>query len=227
MGSQAENIWIAPLQKLAHDVASVAPRLLAALVLLIVGLALAWAVRSLVSAVLKLLKVDSKLGDLWLFRVWSRGLKGKRPSAATANFSFYVVLFVTILLAIHTLGVEAGQSVLAALLGVVPRVLSFMLILFLGALLAMFFSVLAQLALAGSGIQRPGLWGKVIAWGTFGVTIVFSLEPLGLAGRLVTDILLLALGVVGAATAVAFGLGCKDLARDVVIELLKNDQNND
>jgi hypothetical protein len=225
MGSHAENVWTAPLQKLANDVAGLAPKLLAAIVLLVVGLALAWAVRRLVSGVLKLLKLDNKLGDLWLFRVWSRGLRGTTPSAAMANFSFYVVLFATILLAIHTLGVEASQSVLAALLGVVPRVLSFMLILFLGALLAMFFSVLAQLALAGSGIQHPNLWGKLIAWGTFGVTIVFSLEPLGLAGRLVTDILLLGLGVAGAAAAIAFGLGCKDLARDVVIELLKNDQD--
>jgi len=71
------------------------------------------------------------------------------------------------------------------------------------------------------------LWGKLIAWGTFGVTIVFSLEPLGLAGRLVTDILLLGLGVAGAAAAIAFGLGCKDLARDVIIELLRNDQDKD
>jgi len=126
MGSHAENVWTAPLTKLASDVMSMAPKLLAAVVLLVVGLALAWAVRSLVSRVLKLLKVDSKLGDLWLFRVWSRGLKGRTPSAATANFSFYVMLFATVLLAIHTLGVEAGQSVLAALLGVVPRVLSFM-----------------------------------------------------------------------------------------------------
>jgi hypothetical protein len=225
--NHADNVWTAPLRDLAKDVAGMAPRLLAALVLLVVGLALAWAIRSLVAGLLKLLKLDSKLGDLWLFRMWSRGLKGRQPSAAAANFSFYVVLFVTILLAIHTLGVEAGQSVLAALLGVVPRVLSFMLILFLGALLAMFFSVLAQLALAGSGIQRPGLWGKAIAWGTFGVTMVFSLEPLGLAGRFVTDIVLLALGVIGAATAIAFGLGCKDLARDVVIELLKNDQDRE
>jgi hypothetical protein len=227
MGSSVENIWIAPLRELAADVVRLAPRLLAALVVLAVGLGLAWMLRSLATGLMKILKLDTKLRELWIFRVWVRGLHGRKPSLAAANFVFYAVLFVTVLLAIHMLGVEAGQAVLATLLGVVPRVLSFMLILFLGALLAMFFSVLAQMALAGSGAQHPSFWGKAIAWGTFGVTVVFSLEPLGLAGRLVTTVLLIVVGVAGAATAIAFGLGCKDLAREFVIELLKEDKDED
>jgi hypothetical protein len=227
MGSSIESIWIAPLRELAIDVVNLAPKLLAALVVLAVGLGLAWLLRSLATRLMKLLKLDTKLRELWVFRAWVRGLHGRKPSLAAGNFIFYVVLFVTILLAIHMLGVEASKTVLSTLLGVVPRVLSFMLILFLGALLAMFLSALAQLALAGSGAQHPNLWGKVIAWGTFGVTVVFSLEPLGMVGHLVTTILLIGLAVAGAAVAIAFGLGCKDLARELVIELLKDGDDSD
>jgi hypothetical protein len=227
MGSSIENIWIAPLRELAADVVGLAPKLLAALVVLAVGLGLAWLCRRLATGLMRILKLDTKLHDLWIFRMWLRGLQGRKPSVVAANFVFYIVLFVTILLAIHMLGVEAGRAVLNTLLGVVPRVLSFMLILFLGALLAMFLSALAQLVLAGAGAQHPNLWGKLIAWGTFGVTVMFSLEPLGLAGRLVTSILLIAIGVAGAATAIAFGLGCKELARELVIEMLKEDQGGE
>jgi hypothetical protein len=227
MGSSIENIWIAPLRELAADFVGLAPKLLAALVVLVVGLGLAWLLRSLASGLMKVLKLDTKLRELWIFRIWVRGLHGRKPSLAAANFVFYAVLFVTVLLALHMLGVEASRTVLSTLLGVVPRVLSFMLILFLGALLAMLLSALAQLALAGSGAQHPNLIGKVIAWGTFGVTVAFSLEPLGLAGRLVTTILLIAIGAAGLATAMAFGLGCKDLAREFVIELLKEDEGSE
>jgi hypothetical protein len=143
-----------------------------------------------------------------------------------AAFIFYLILFMAILVAIRMLGVEGGQAILTSLLGVIPRVLSFMLILFLGSLLAMFFSVLAQLALVGSGTQHPGFWGKVIAWGTFGVTVMFSLEPLGLVGRFLTTTVFIVLGVAGLAAAIAFGLGCKDLAREFVIELLKSDKTD-
>jgi hypothetical protein len=112
-------------------------------------------------------------------------------------------------------------------LGVVPRVMSFMLILLLGALLATFLSVIAQIMLAGSGVQHPAFWGKAVAWGTFGLTVIFSLEPLGLAGHLVTAILLILLGAISLAGALAFGLGCKDIAREFLIEILKgNDREH-
>jgi len=86
----------------------------------------------------------------------------------------------------------------------------------------MFLSVLAQMVLVGSGAQHPVFWGKVIAWCTFGVTVMFSLEPLGMVGRFLTVTVYIVLGVLGLAAAIAFGLGCKDLAREFIIELLKD-----
>ncbi len=151
--------------------------------------------RYLALGLFKLLKVETKLQDLWFFRLWSQGLQGRKPTDSMAAFIFYIILFMAILVAIRMLGVEGGESILTSLLGVVPRVLSFMLILFLGTLLAMFFSVVAQLALVGSGVQHPGFWGKVIAWCTFGVTVIFSLEPLGLVGRFLTAAVFTVLGV--------------------------------
>jgi len=226
METTTSNIWTAPLQQLAADFGSWAPKLLAALVVLAAGLAIAWLLRNLAVALFKILKLDKTLQDLWFFRLWARSLHGRKPTEPMAAFVFYIVLFVTVLLAIRMLGAEGGEKILNSLLGVVPRVMSFMLILFLGALLAMFFSVLAQLVLVGSGVQHPSFWGKVIAWCTFGVTVMFSLEPLGLVGRFLTTTVLILLGVLGSAVAIAFGLGCKDLAREFVIELLKEDKSD-
>jgi hypothetical protein len=222
MGTTANNnFWMGPLQQLADDFGSWAPHLLAALLVLAVGLVTAWLCRYLASGLFKLLKLETKLQDLWFFRLWSRGLQGRKPTDSMAAFIFYLILFMAILVAIRMLGVEGGEAILTSLLGVIPRVLSFMLILFLGTLLAMFFSVVAQLALVGSGVQHPSFWGKVIAWCTFGVTVIFSLEPLGLVGRFLTAAVFTVLGVLGLAAAIAFGLGCKDLAREFMIELLK------
>lgn len=216
--------WFAPLAQLMNDLSGWAPGLLAALVVLTAGFILAWVLRGLCSLVLKRLNPESRLSNLWLFQIWSRGLQGRNPVDSLAAFVFYTVIFLVILLAIRVLGPE-GQAILSSLLGVIPRVLSFMLILFLGFLLAMFFSVLAQVALAGSGAQHPSFWGKIIAWGTFGLTVMFSLEPLGLAGQFLTTLALMVLGALGLAAAIALGLGCKDLAREFVIELLKENED--
>ncbi|HVM32655.1 MAG TPA: hypothetical protein VMU88_05940 [bacterium] len=220
------NAWLAPLRQLGADLGSWAPDFLAALLVLVAGLTAAWLLRGFAAWFFKKLQLDDRLGHLWLFQLWSKRFQGSSASKSLASFVFYLVLFLAILLAIHLLGSEGGQTILASLLGVIPRVMSFMLILFLGSLLAMFFSVLAQLALVGSGAQHPSFWGKVIAWGTFGLTVMFSLEPLGLAGQFLTDLVLIALGVVGLGAAIALGLGCKDLAREFVIELLKEHRDD-
>ena len=220
----SNNFWMGPLQQLADDFGGWAPHLLAALLVLTVGLVAAWLCRYLATGLFKFLRLEKALQDLWFFRLWSKGLHGRKPTEAMASFVFYLILFIAVLVAIRLLGVEGGETILKSLLGVVPRVLSFMLILFLGALLAMFFSVLAQLALVGSGAQHPSFWGKVIAWTTFGVTVMFSLEPLGLVGRFLTTTVLILLGMIGLAAAISFGLGCKDLAREFLIELLKEDE---
>ena len=217
----SQDFWMQPFNQFAADFGSWAPHLLASLLVLAVGLVAAWVCRYLALGLFKLMKTEKTIQEVWFFRLWSKGLQGRKPTDSMASFVFYLILFVAVLLAIHMLGVEGGEKILSSLLGVVPRVLSFMLILFLGSLLAMFFSVLAQLALVGSGAQHPVFWGKVTAWCTFGVTVMFSLEPLGLVGRFLTTAVYIVLGVAGLAAAIAFGLGCKDLAREFVIELLK------
>lgn len=219
------DFWMQPFNQFAADFGGWAPHLLAALLVLAVGLVVAWVCRYLALGLFKVLKLEKKIQDLWFFRLWSKSLQGRKPTDSMASFVFYLILFIAVLLGLHMLGVPGGEKILTALLGVVPRVLSFMLILFLGALLAMFFSVLAQVALAGSGAQHPVFWGKVIAWCTFGVTVMFSLEPLGLVGQFLTMSALIVLGGLGLAAAIAFGLGCKDLAREFVIELLKEEKD--
>src|SRR5579883_50028 len=163
MQTTASIDWIAPFHQLAADFGSWAPNLLAALVVLAAGLVLSWLCRHLAAALFRAMRLEEKLQDLWFFRLWSKELHGRKPTDAMAAFVFYLILFVSILLAIHMLGVEGGEKILSSLLGVVPRVLSFILILFLGLLLAMFVSVLAQLALVGTGSHHPVFWSKVIA----------------------------------------------------------------
>lgn len=218
------QIWLAPLQEAGTDVIHFAPKLLAVLLVLMVGLFLAWFVKLLTSNICKWLKVDAKFSSVWLFQLWSRGMRGQQPSETTAKFNYYLVLFLAVLLAVKILGVGAGDKILNSLFNMVPQVFSFILILFLGFLIAMFLSVIAQLALSSSNVQHPNFWGKVIAWGTFGVAAMFSLQQLGMVGQFLTQLVLIILGTLGLASAIAFGLGCKDLAREFLIELLKEDK---
>lgn len=225
MNIEGMNVWLAPLREMWADFAGHAPKVAAAVLVLLVGLALAWVVRWLVRALMKWVRFDVRMQGAWALRLWPRGPFSRGPAETVSNTCFYLVMFLAVLLSIRVLGVSLGQTILASLMGVVPRVFSFMLILFLGSILAVFFSLLAHGILSGSGVQHPALWSRIIAWSTFGVTVMFSLEQLGLAGQFLTLLVLILFGAVGLAVAIAFGMGCKDLAREFLIEIMKEDED--
>jgi hypothetical protein len=220
------SMWTAPIQGMLDQFLLFAPKIASALVFLVGGLFISWIVQLFSVMIFRLIKLDSKLSDLWLFRLWSKSLHGQKPSKTISHFFYYITLFVFILIVIKILGGDVSEKILGSLLGLIPRVFSFMLILFLGFMLAMFLSVIAQVVLVSANIQYPNFWGKVIAWGTFGVAVLFSLEQLGIAGKFVTVIFLVVLGTIGLASSIALGLGCKDLAREFIIELLKKNKGN-
>lgn len=219
------DMWLSPIQTLWNDIQYFAPKLITSILFLVAGFLLAWLVQLIVLAFCKAVKIDGKVSHLWFFRIWSQSLQGQKPSRFISKFFYYIVLFISILLSVRVIGGETSAVIIGSLLSLVPRVFSFMLILFLGFLLAMFLSIIAQIILTGSNIPHPKFWGKAVALGTFGVAIVFSIEQLGLAGTLVSVILFSVLGSVGLAFAIAAGLGCKDLVREFIIELLKKDSS--
>ncbi len=216
--------WLAPFTGLWRDLSPMLPRVSAALVLLLAGLLVGAGARALARTLLRAMGVDRRLEGMWLFQIWNRSHRGSSPSRAFGNLAFYTAVFTAALLSLRALGAGAGDPAYSALLTVVPRIMSAVLILLLGALLAGFVSTLVQLGLAGSQLPHAVFWGKVGAWTTFGATVMFSLEPLGPAGDLLAKAMLIALAALGLAAGLAFGLGCKDLAREFLMELIREDK---
>lgn len=220
------DTWIAPFNGLWMDLAPVLPRLAAAFAVLILGLLLSGAIRALARSVFSLAGLDRRFSELWLFRLWSRSHQGQAPSQGISRMAYYGGIFVTTLLAIRALGSGMHSGIFESLLSVVPRVLSVVLILVLSGLLANFVSFAVQLVMAGSQLPHSVFWGKAAAWATFGAGIMFSLEPLGLAGQILGQAVLIVIGALALAAGLAFGLGCKDLAREFLLQIIAEDKES-
>jgi hypothetical protein len=218
---------IEPVIAVWQDLIALAPKLAASFAFLVAGLLLAWLLRLFALGICTALKIDTRCSEVWLFKLWSKGTHGHKPSRTISGFFYYLVLFIFVMLSVKVLGGDTSSKIIASMLDLIPRVFSFIMILFLGFLMAMFLSVVTQIILASSNIKYPNFWGKVIAWSTFGVAVIFSLEQLGIAGTLITSIILIALGCCGLAIAIAAGIGCKDIAREFVIDLLKKSKDKD
>lgn len=220
-------LWTGPWLALRDDLSALLPRLLSALLLLALGVGAALLTLRLAKVALKRWGADQALPDFFIFRVWSRNHPGQTPSQGLAQAIAYAVFLGFALASAHVLGGAFGQELLNGLLRAAPRILTVLLILLMAVLLASGAGLLTQIVLSGSGSRHTAFWSKVSSWALFVACALFALEPLGLAGQVLGQAVLILLGGLSLGVGLAFGLGCKDLAREMLLELLKPDPTQD
>jgi hypothetical protein len=116
---------------------------------------------------------------------------------------------------------DLAPSITARLSDVVPRVLTSALVLLLGIPIAMAAGRILGTMLASTGVRLGKLRSQILVSVLVVFMVLLALEQLGLAAQLVMAVGIAAVGAVGLALALAFGLGCRDLARDLVVEYLR------
>jgi hypothetical protein len=105
---------------------------------------------------------------------------------------------------------------------VVPRIVSAAAILAAGLLVAMLLGALTRRLFETVGVRGARAWSVAVTGGMAAFSALIALDQLGFAAQFVMAIGIIATATVGLATGLAFGLGCRDLARDFVIEYLRS-----
>src|SRR2546426_1079064 len=96
------------------------------------------------------------------------------------------------------------------------------LVLAMGVAIAMFLGGVARRVFAGVGLKGSRVRGQAVTIVLTCFAVLLSLEQLGLAAQFIIALGLTGVAAVGLGAALAFGLGCRDLARDFVVEYLRS-----
>ena len=123
---------------------------------------------------------------------------------------FWFIFIIAITMAADAVGIQQISAFLNQLLAFIPSILAAVLILFLAALLANFLSGIVRGA-TGSGMLASVVYYAVIIYAVFA-----ALTELGIAVALTAPTFLILLGAVALAVAIAFGIGGREVARDIV-----------
>lgn len=138
------------------------------------------------------------------------------------NLVYWSVLFMSVVLTLSVFGVKLSESIEARLLQVFPSIIVALLLLLFGFFLA-FLTEKAGLKLLAKADTRTGkIWLKVFKWVTLFFIVILALQQLGLAANFVLSLVQILAAAAGLALALAFGLGCKDIARDMIVEFFRH-----
>ena len=216
-----ETTILEPFERLARQLAQVVPVLVTVFLILLVGAAFAYLVRRLTYGTLVLLKFDRLVAGTGLSGAVERTALFRSPSEFGARVAQGTIWVFIILFALSAAGTEVTDELVARFVNYVPDFVTAVLVLLLGSAISQFLSRSALLAAVNA--QWPG--ARFIAGGVrvllMSLTVVVALEQLriGRTALLVSFAILFA-GIV-IAGAIAFGLGGRDLARELLESRVK------
>ena len=190
------------------------PQLLGALVVLLVGFIIAKLIDKAITKGLQKAKVDEKLtsggGGRYVEKLAPQG----SPSKLVGLVVFWVIMLFVISSAIGTLGIPALTGFMNQVLAYLPNVIAALLIFIVAAAVAGLIGGLAHRTMGDTPT------GKIVRAAVpaliMGIAVFMILTQLGIAPVIVTITYIALIGSTALAMALAFGLGGRDAAAELI-----------
>jgi len=144
------------------------------------------------------------------------------PTALVAWAVQWTIVLLTVMLCADVLGFDLTRSVSERLADIMPRVIAATIVLVVGIALAMVLGAFTRRLFESAGFRGAAIRGRVVTIVLSAFAMLLALEQLGLAAQLIVALGVTTVAAAGLAFALAFGLGCRDLARDFVVEMLRS-----
>ena len=196
---------------------SFVPNVVAAVVVFVVGWAVAVAIGRLVEKLLVLVRINAAFESL-------RGLKRAVEQAGlTLNVAHFVgeifkwfLIIVALLAATDILGLQQVSQFLTSVLYYIPNVVIAALILVISVVLANFVYRTVLASVEAAGFTSGGAIAAVSKWSILVFAIFAALLQLNVASQLIQTFLTAFFAMVAIAGGIAFGLGGQSSAKDAV-----------
>ena len=200
------------LQNAFTELVAFLPNLIGALLLLLLGYIVAKVLDGLTRRALQRGGFDAAIhreptGE-WIKRVIPR------PSNLAGSIVFWVVFLGAVSIAVDVLGVEALENLVAAIYGYLPNILAALLIFIVAVAIAAGVSTLATRLLGDTSLGR--IIGTAAPILVFAIATFMILDQLKIAQSIVTITYAGLIGALALGSALAFGLGGRDVAAQML-----------
>ena len=204
------------LNNMVSGVISYFPRLLSAIFILVLGWILAKVIAAVVKRIADRLRLDSLLERTGIRAGLERAQIERSGGELLAMFLYWIIFLNFLLIGLESLGLTAAVVPLRNLIAYLPRLLAALATLTAGVLLAQFLGRATQAAMSGMGVEFHQEVGQGVNVLLVIMVVIVVLEQLGIDASIMTDIFTNVITIVVAGLALAFGLGGREVARNVL-----------
>jgi hypothetical protein len=201
------DMMLEPVRAFLYQIGAFVPRLLLAVVVLLVGLLLAKALRFAVVRGLRAVNFHVLTRRSGLDGFLQTGGTGIDTSALFALLCYWFVILASLVIAANGLGLTYVTELLSRITAFLPRLLVALVILALGGYFSRFVGTAVETYCLKAGVRDADALGKIARYSLMVFVVMIALDHLEIGGSVIRDAFLIVLGGITLALALAFGLG--------------------
>jgi len=206
------DVVIGSLQGLWLGFAAFVPRLIGALVVIIVGLIVAAGLGTLVEKIFDALRLDSFLAKLGLAPYFERAGLRLRASRFLGQLVNWFIIIAFLLAASDSLGLFALSGFLKDVLAYVPNVIAAVLIMLAAVVLGSFLKKLVSASVMSAKLHAAHFLGTLTWWSIVVFGFLTALVQLNVAASIINSVITGFIAMLALAGGLAFGLGGREYA---------------
>lgn len=193
------------------DMAAFMPRVLAALFVLIIGGALAQALKKLVVRLLEAIRVSSAVRNTPIDHFMRNAELGTKLEEVLGSFFYWLLMLVVLHTMVSILGLASLSLILERVLSYLPKVISSVIVLFFGVLLAGLVESLVKGSIRSIDNRAGRMLGKVSSYLVMTIAVLAAVSELGIARDFILVLFIGFITMLALGGGLALGLGGKDV----------------
>jgi len=219
--SNWQVVLLEPARTVLAQISQFLVNALLVVIILIIGWLISKVIKAIVTKALKAVKLDTLSDKIELDKLLSKGGITYSLSDLVGIICYWLGLLVTFMVAINAIGLTIAADLLNKVVLYIPNVIAALFILVLGMFAATLMRNVVRTAANNAGLSQAKLLAQIVETVVIIFAIFVGLEQLQIGIRITELTISIILGAIGLGLALAFGLGCKDIAGKFVSELVE------
>lgn len=216
-----ESLIIVTTEALS-EVVSYFPRILGALLVLLIGAFFAQGLKSLLVTVLESLRISSMVKKTPVEHFLKNADFGKKAEELVGVVGYWLLMLVVIQTSVGILGLTSLSTLLQEVLGYLPSIISAVVVLFFGVLLAGLVESFVKGAVKTIDGHSALLFGKISSYLVITFALLAAVSELGIASEFITILFIGFVAMLTIGFGLALGLGGQHVVRALLEEWYKN-----
>lgn len=205
---------------LLEGVIVLVPKLIVAVIIVILGWLAGAALSKVVSQIFKTLKIDTALEAAGAKDLVHKAGVNLNSGLFVGELVKYFVITVSLIATFNILGLsDVNLFLQGVVLGYLPQVIVAVLILVVAIIVAEVMRKVVVASAKAANVHKAGLLGSVTKWSIWIFAILAALFQLNIAATFIQTLFTGIVVAFSVAIGLAFGLGAKDTAREIVEDI--------